>query len=72
MPIARYEVHTMLDAEGNPTGFYKLGKRSHSFLGLPLILCDHLHPSLKSARDCKYFQAHGLDNATTPLFGRIY
>lgn len=72
MPTARYEVLTKFDADGRPTGVFQMARRCRTVFGLPLILCDHLHPDIESARACQYFASHDQEEMFTPLFGRFY
>lgn len=69
MPTARYEVIEKLDAAGRPTGVFRLARRNRTVFGLPLILCDHRHPDVESARACRYFADQ--EENFTALFGSI-
>ena len=53
-----YEVHEIMDIKGKSTGFYKLGRHNSKLNELPLIFCDHRHPTFEAARACTYFD-HG-------------
>ena len=72
MSGARFEIRAKVDGNGRPTGFYKKARLSGRLGELPLILCDHLHPSVESARACDYFEADGRDWNFRPFFPRIY
>jgi hypothetical protein len=72
VPTARYEILAQFDADGRPTGFFHMARRCRTMFGLPLILCDHLHPDIESARACQYFASLDQEENFTPLFGNIY
>ena len=54
-----YNVHEIFDGNGKRTGFYKLGRHNSKLNELPLILCDHTHPTIESAQACRYFGPRG-------------
>lgn len=56
--VLRYRVHEVLDANGNGTGFYRLGRYNSNLSELPLILCPHMHPTIEAAAVCTYFGPH--------------
>ena len=56
-----YRVHEIADADGKGIGFYKLGRHNSKLSELPLIFCDHMHPTVESAQACRYFGPQGND-----------
>ena len=70
--MAHYEVFAQLDADGRPTGVFRMARRCRTWFGLPQILCDHLHPDIESARACQYFAGLDQDEKLSPLFHDVY
>ncbi len=59
-----YKVHEIFDDNGKRTGFYKLGRHNSKLNELPLILSDHMHPTIALAEVCRYFGPRSHDSIT--------